>query len=229
MSYLKIHRFQKKEILNNLGLYLNRQSLTRILFMNDLYKKIIDVNGIIIEFGVRWGQNLSLFESIRGIYEPYNYNRKIVGFDTFQGFKSIGENDGDDDIIQNGSYSVTDNYEKYLENLLYYHENESPISHIKKFNLIKGDATIKLREYLDDNPQTIISLAYFDFDIYEPTKKCLEIIQPYLTKGSIIGFDELNFKTFQGETIALREVMGTKNTRIKRSKYSVQESYIEIE
>jgi len=60
--------------------------------------------------------------------------------------------------------------------VLYYHENESLIPHIKKFQLIKGDATVKLREYLDDNPQIIIALAYFDMDLYEPTKKCLETI-----------------------------------------------------
>lgn len=113
--------------------------------------------------------------------------------------------------------------------MLYYHENESPIPHIKKFQLIKGNATVKLREYLDDNPQTTIALAYFDMGLYEPTKKCLEMIQPYLTKGSILGFDELNYKTFQGETIALREVIGTNNAKIKRSKYSICESYIEIE
>lgn len=54
------------EMLSNLGLFLKRQDLSRILFMNELYKKILDVNGIIIEFGVRWGQNLALFETFRG-------------------------------------------------------------------------------------------------------------------------------------------------------------------
>jgi len=31
------------ELLNNLGLYLNRQTLSRILFMHDLYQKVIGV------------------------------------------------------------------------------------------------------------------------------------------------------------------------------------------
>ncbi|MEC1718876.1 hypothetical protein [Schinkia azotoformans] len=64
------------EILNNLGLFINRQNLSRILLMHELYKKIIDVNGVVMEFGVRWGQNLCLFEIFRAIYEPYNYTRK---------------------------------------------------------------------------------------------------------------------------------------------------------
>ncbi len=42
----------KNEILQNLGLFTNRQALSRVLFMHKLYKKIINVHGIIIEFGV---------------------------------------------------------------------------------------------------------------------------------------------------------------------------------
>lgn len=219
----------KNEVLQNLGLYINRQSLSRILFMNELYKKIVDVHGIVIEFGVRWGQNLALFESFRGMYEPFNYNRKIVGFDTFEGFKSLDKNDGKCEIISEGAYSVTENYEEYLEKILDYHESESPIPNVKKYELIKGDATKTIHEYLEKNPETIIAFAYFDFDIYKPTKECLEAIKSHLTKGSIIGFDELNYHNFPGETIAFKEVFGLDKYKIRRSNLSPLQSYIIIE
>ena len=45
----------KDEIMGNLGLYIDRKTLSRILFMHELYKKIIDVHGVAMEFGVRWG------------------------------------------------------------------------------------------------------------------------------------------------------------------------------
>ena len=106
---------------------------------------------------------------------------------------------------------------------------ESPISHIKKYQLIKGDATIEIGKFLKDNPETIIALAYFDLDIYEPTKICLEAIKEYLTKGSVIGFDELNLHDFPGETVALKEVFGLDRYRITRSPYSSNQSYIVIE
>ncbi|WBW95449.1 TylF/MycF/NovP-related O-methyltransferase [Oceanirhabdus sp. W0125-5] len=214
------------ELLQNLGLFMNRQLLSRVFFMNDLYKKIINVHGIVVEFGVRWGQNLALFESFRGIYEPYNYNRKIVGFDTFSGFPSVTEKDGD---LSVGDYGVSENYEEYLDKVLKYHESESPIPHIKKYELVKGDAIETLKKYLEDNPQTIIAFAYFDFDIYEPTKKCLEMIKPHLTKGSVIGFDELNVRDFAGETLALKEVFGLDKYSIKRSPLNPLQSYIVIE
>lgn len=71
------------EKLSHLGLFTRRQPMSRVMFMWEVYKKIIDVHGVIFEFGVRWGQDLALFESFRGMLEPFNYNRKIVGFDTF--------------------------------------------------------------------------------------------------------------------------------------------------
>ena len=197
--------------------------------MNELYKKIIEVHGIVIEFGVRWGQNLSLFESFRAIYEPYNFNRRIVGFDNFSGFTKTGPKDGSDPIVTKGAFGVTKDYEKYLENVLNYHEKENPYPHIKKYEIVKGDASKTIKQYLKNNPETIIALAYFDFDLYEPTKNCLMAIKPYLTKGSILAFDELNLHYFPGETIAFKEALGLDRYRIIRSPLNPYASYIVIE
>src|SRR5579883_1841847 len=69
------------EVLANLGLFIGRPALSRIFMLSELYRKILNVHGVVMEFGCRWGQNLALFHSFRGMWEPYNYNRKIVGFD----------------------------------------------------------------------------------------------------------------------------------------------------
>lgn len=219
----------KNELMSNLGLFIKRQDLSRIVFMHELYQKIIDIHGVIIEFGVRWGQNLALLESFRGMYEPFNLSRKIIGFDTFAGFVNVSEKDKNAISVKEGDYGVSENYEDYLDQVLAYHESESPIAHIKKYELRKGDGTIEIEKYLAENPETIIAFAYFDFDIYTPTKKCLEAIRPHLTKGSILAFDELNCHQFPGETLALREVFGLDRFRIRRSPISSFVSYIVIE
>jgi hypothetical protein len=217
------------EKLNNIALFQKRQELTKQLFFNEVYREVVKVHGVIMEFGVRWGQNLVTLSNLRGIYEPFNHSRKIIGFDTFGGFPSVHKKDGDHKIIKKGAFGVTDGYDKYLGNVLGCHETESPLSHIQKNFLIKGDATVELKKYLEKNPQTIIAFAYFDFDIYEPTKKCLELIRPYLTRGSILGFDELADPQFPGETVAVREVLGLSNVRIQRNKFSGIQSYLIIE
>ena len=78
------------------------------------------------------------------MYEPFNHNRKIIGFDTFEGFAGVSQRDGGDEIIAPGSYAVTSDYETYLSQILDYHESESPIAHIKKYELVKGDVCVTL-------------------------------------------------------------------------------------
>ena len=217
------------DILPNLGLFLNSKNLARILFMDHLYKKIVDTHGVVMEFGTRWGQNVALFSALRGIYEPFNRIRKIIGFDTFTGFPELTKEDNENcPAMHAGGLSCTDNYEDYLDKIMQCQEQDNPLNHIKKYELIKGDATKTLKQYLKDNPETIISLAYFDFDIYQPTKECLELVKPHLTKGSVLGFDELCDRDSPGETIALAEVFGLNNIKLERFRYSSRVSYFKI-
>jgi hypothetical protein len=127
-----------------------------------------------------------------------------------------------------GAYGVTRDYEMYLEAVLDYHEQESPLNHIRKHELVKGDASVTLEKYLSDHPETIIALAYFDFDLYEPTKKCLALIKDHLAKGSVVGFDELNSPSFPGETIAFKEEFGLSGYELKRSTFDPGPSFIII-
>lgn len=219
----------REELLSNLGLYMNRQTLSRIMFMHELYQRVIPVHGVVMEFGVRWGQNLSLFSAFRGMYEPYNHTRKLVGFDTFNGFPLISEKDGNSPILKVGAYSTSTGYESHLEKVMAYQESESPLSHIKKYELCKGDATHTLEQYLKDHPETIVALAYFDMDLYEPTKKCLEQLKPHLTKGSVLGFDELCNPDYPGETAALNDVFGIGRYAIQRSTLTSMPSFVVIE
>jgi len=217
------------EILPNLGLFLTSKALSRILFFYEIYKKIIHTHGIIIEFGVRWGQTLSIMSALRGIFEPFNRHRKIVGFDTFEGLKGISKNDGELSKCKDGSFSVTPGYEDYLDRILSMQEKLNPMSHLKRYELVKGDAVKTIPEYLKRHPETIISLAIFDFDIYAPTKAALEAIKPHLCKGSILVFDELCDDILPGETIALRETWGLNNVRLQRFPMTARISYLEVE
>lgn len=217
----------ERELMLNAGLFLTPQTLSRVLFMDFLYRQILDVQGVIVEFGCRWGQNLSLFTAMRGIYEPFNRLRRVVGFDTFQGFLSVAPEDGGN--LATGDYATTPGYEQFLRQVLDLQEKESPLSHICKYEVIKGDALKSVPDYLERNPQTIIALAYFDFDLYEPTRDCLRAIEPYLTKGSVIGFDEVNDHTTPGETVALREVFGLQRYAVKRYPFNARTSYLIVE
>ena len=217
------------EVLPNLGLFLTSKNLSRILFFYEIYRKIVNTHGIIVEFGVRWGQTLSIMSALRGILEPFNRHRKIVGFDTFGGFKGMSKEDGSLCQCQDGSFSVTPGYEDYLDKIMLMQEKLNPMSHLKRYELVKGDAVVTIPEYLKKHPETIISLAIFDFDIYAPTKAALEAVKPHLCKGSILVFDELCDDILPGETIALKETLGLNNVRVQRLPLTSRVSFLEIE
>ncbi|MFN8037804.1 MAG: hypothetical protein U0Q07_01215 [Acidimicrobiales bacterium] len=207
---------------------MNRQTLSRLVFLHEMYQRILHVHGIVMEFGVRWGRDLAAFANFRGMYEPFNYLRRIVGFDTFAGFATLDEADAMG-VAEVGDYGVTPGYEEYLRVLLEHQEADSPISHITKFELVKGDASDTIHDYLDRHPETIVALAYFDLDVYGPTKACLEAIRPRLTKGSVVGFDEACFAEFPGETIALMETFDLSQYRLHRNPVAPTPSYLVID
>lgn len=228
-EYFKSCPIPDEEIMKNLGLFISKTEFARTLYMWELYQKILNVHGVIMEFGVRWGQNLALYETFRGILEPFNCNRRIIGFDTFEGLKNVSSKDGSSDYAKEGHYAVGLQYQEYLESLLRLHEQEGPTGHVEKIQLIQGDASETIKSYLADHPETIIALAYFDFDIYEPTKNCLEAIKGHLTKGSVLAFDELNCDIFPGETVALKEVLGLDQYRIVHTPLSSNRAYLIVE
>jgi len=87
---------------------------------------------------------------------------------------------------------------------------------VKKFDLIKGDASITFKKWLQDNPAGIIAMAIFDMDIYQPTRDVLKLIVPRLTRGSLLVFDELNCRHWPGETLALMETIGLNKLALRR-------------
>jgi hypothetical protein len=194
--------------------FLKRQVLSRLLYQDLLYRKQLEVPGVICEFGVHWGATMTTLLNLRGIHEPFNHSRRIVGFDTFAGFPAVDEADGG--FSKAGDYATSEGYEAELESILALHESFSPISQLRKFELVKGDVAETLPRWLEQNPHAIVSMAVFDMDIYKPTRAALELVIPRLVKGSLLVFDELNCPHFPGETQAVSEVLGLNRLRLHR-------------
>lgn len=95
--------------------------------------------------------------------------------------------------------------------------------------MVKGDACRTVGQYLENNPEAVVSLAYFDFDIYEPTREVLELIKNRLTNGSVVCFDELNDPNCPGETRAVMEVLGLNSVRLKKWEYCTKPCWFVVE
>ena len=216
------------QLMLSLGLFMRSSVLAKVLFINELYEQIVNQPGVIIEFGTWWGQNIILFENFRAIYEPFNQSRRIIGFDTFTGYPKISDRDIEGDTIKEGGYKVSEDYKEYLEELIDYHEKNNVLGNIKKHQIVKGNVVETVPKYFNDNPETIVALAYFDMALYEPTKVAMETILPHVVPGTVIMLDEFNANEYPGETIAFKEVFKDIKYSLKRSKYITDRTLLTI-
>ncbi|PLX66988.1 MAG: dTDP-6-deoxy-L-hexose 3-O-methyltransferase [Denitrovibrio sp.] len=206
--------------------YASRQSIAKFFTKYEIFKKIVNINGSIVECGVLHGAGTLSWAKLSSIFEPVNHTRKIIGFDTFEGFVDIHDKDkkgGTSSHFKTGGLTGL-NYDDVQKGVEVYDLNR-PLNHIEKVELIKGDLCVTAPKYVEENPHLVVSLLYLDVDLYEPTLKALEVFYPRMPKGSIIVFDELNAKMFPGETRAVEEFLGFNNIKIERFPFDSYVSY----
>ena len=195
--------------------YVPKHSLMQFLSRYELYKLIETIPGDIIELGVCGGKGLFSFVQSVFINEPQYQWRNIIGFDTFAGFPSVHNNDNLNDapeLKQPGAFE--ENSYDELIHLKEIHQNFRFINTRDQIEIVKGDVMKTLPEYLAKNPGLIVSLLYCDLDLYEPTKLALQLLWSRIPIGGIVVFDEAIMRTWQGEAIALNEILGIGNVKM---------------
>jgi len=195
--------------------YARRQQLKRFLAFYEIFKHILPVKGSIVECGVYRGFGLMSWAKLSTILEPENLTRRVYGFDTFDGFPSIHSNDqGDFQPIASGDLCA-DSYDELLE-LVRLYDSDRFLGHIPKVEIIRGDITRTVPEFIQAHPHLCVSLLFLDCDLYEPTKTAVEHFVPRMPKGAIIAFDELDNPIWPGETMALLETLGIRRLELRR-------------
>lgn len=209
-------------------LYVPRQEMAAFLAKYELFKRILNVQGSVVECGVAYGSGLMAFALFSSIFEPVNHTRKIIGFDTFAGFPGLSDKDkeGKDPNAKAGGMNI-DSFEELKKCIRLFDQNRF-IGHIPKVELIKGDIAKTAPKYIKDNSHLVVALLYLDLDIYEPTKLAIKTFLPRMPKGAIIVFDELNHPDWPGETLAVLEELGINNLKIERFPFDSVRSFAVI-
>lgn len=218
------------EKLENFSKYVPRQNLARFLARYEIFKQIKDVQGSIVECGVLFGGGLMSFAQLSAILEPYNFQRRIIGFDSFEGFPEISEEDtqGLSDRksahLKKGGFAAPCAYEDLMQSIAVFDRNRF-LNHFPKVQVVKGDFAVTSADFLRDHPHLVVSCLYLDFDIYAPTRIALERFYARMPKGGIVVFDELNEEAFPGETSAVMEVLNLNELRVRRFEFEPRISY----
>jgi hypothetical protein len=217
--------------LENFTKYVTRESLTKFLVRSDVFRQQLEVHGSVVELGVARGISLMTWAHLSAIYEPTNYNRRIIGFDTFTGFPAIHEKDaqGTSWFLREGGFEVEQDMQADIEHAVEILDTSRFLGHIPKVELVAGDIMETVPKYIEEHPELVVSLLHLDADLYAPTKLALEQIVPRMPKGAIILFDELNMKEFPGETVATIEALGLHTLRLRRFPHATCMSYAVIE
>ena len=154
----------------------------------------------------------------------------VYGFDSFEGFPEISEEDTQglkerkSAHLKQGGFAAPCAYEDIMQSIAVFDRNRF-LNHFPKVQVIKGDFAVTSADFLRDHPHLLISCLYLDFDIYAPTRIALERFYPRIPKGGIVVFDELNEEAFPGETTAVMEVLNLNELRVRRFEFEPRISY----
>ena len=154
---------------NEFYLNVKPKRLSKFITRLDLYRRIMNLRGEVVECGIFKAVSFMQFVKIRSILEN-DFSRKIIGLDTFGTFPNA-KNEGDKKVLKkfvseagNKSISIGDLKKKLL------HLNLEG-----NIELVKGDIQHTAKLYLEKNPGLRIALLHIDVDLYEPTKCSLEM------------------------------------------------------
>jgi hypothetical protein len=217
------------EKMQNFTKYVPVQDMRRFAGRFELFKRVLDVHGSIVECGVLYGGGLMTWALLSEVFEPFNHLRTIVGFDTFAGFTGVSAQDrtGAAEQGRAGGLAI-DTYDDLREAIALYDRNRV-LRHIEKVRLVRGDVAHTAPAYLEAHPHTVIGLLWLDFDTYEPTLAALRAFLPRMPRGAIVAFDELNHEMWPGETVAVAEAIGIPRLRLQRFPWAGTLSFAVLE
>lgn len=215
------------ERFTNFPLWAPRQNVARFLAQWEIYRHVVEVHGSIVECGVAFGGGAMAWAHFASILEPVNHTRRVIAFDTFSGFPGMSAQDdkAESGLAYAGGMAAPVDAE--IAALAELHDTNRAVGHIPRVELVKGDACETIPAYVQANPHLIVALLVLDFDIYAPTATALQTLVPYMPKGAVIAFDELNCKDWPGETQAALELIPT--MRLRRFPWCSTLSYAVLE
>lgn len=195
--------------------YARRKSITRFITLYELFKLALPIKGSIIEAGVFRGFGLMTWAHLSAVTEPANLTRRIYGFDSFEGFPSVANQDANSHRSASAGELKAQSHEELLK-LIEIYDKDRFLGHVDKVHLIKGDLVETIPPFIETHQHLTVSLLFLDVDLYEPTKVALQHFVPRMPKGAILAFDELDNPIWPGETRALLDTIGISKLELRR-------------
>lgn len=209
--------------------YMTRQHLAKLLCYSEVFRATSGVSGSILECGVYFGNGLLTWAKLSAALEPYNYNCKVIGFDTFAGNTQPTEEDAT--LLtglhnRKGGYSTHDMIQADLHDAINVFDSDRPLNRFQKLELVQGDLSTTSRYYVDTHPELLVRILSLSVNLYEPTREALKAFMPRIPKGGAIVLFTLNNALYPGATTALLHSIELQNVRVITPPYYPNFNYI---
>jgi len=204
--------------------YIRRKTVTRFLTLYELFKLALPVKGSVVECGVFRGFGLMTWAHLSAVLEPANLTRRIYGFDSFEGFPSVSDRDGNVRQTAAPGELKADSAEE-LSRLIEIYDQDRFLGHIDKVHLVKGNLVETVPRFVEENPHVVVSLLFLDVDLYEPTKTAIDHFLPRMPKGSVIALDQLDNPIWPGEARAVLDTVGIRTLELQRFEWDPYVAY----
>ncbi len=201
------------DVLKAFPVYARRIHLKRFLAHYELFRMVVDLPGDIVELGVFHGVSLMSWANFLEIRCMGDRQRKVWGFDSFEGLSSLDDKDGAPDKRVGkveGGYRTVDYPIKHAIKIF---DKDRFIPHKPRVELVSGDICETVPQWVKDNPGVRISLLHFDCDLYRPTLTALKALWPLVVSGGVVAFDEYAIAPWEGESKAVDEFFETVQLR----------------
>ena len=152
----------------------------RLLSRVQLYNRVHDLNGAIIEAGVGGGTGIATFALLENSKKS---KRKIWGFDSFSGFPP-GTDEDSLEFLKLGKPEYKEFSEVFVMDVL--RSINLSDETLKNIRLCKGYFPQSFIQY-DLGPVALLNL---DVDLYQSTKDVLDYFWPYVEATGIVILDE---------------------------------------
>lgn len=211
----------QREVVENFILFLRRVNFAKYLSHIEIFKHVIDIPGSIVECGVFKGMSFLTFIKLVEIFCPGDTLKRVIGFDTFQGFVNLSINDGPPNLQRGkvvGGWSAGD-FLPALEKAIEITQRDSMIPRFRRVELVKGDVRKTIPEYVKKNPGLRVALLHLDMDVYEPTLVALKHLYPLVVAGGVVLLDEYAMDGFPGESAAFDEYFEGRRPVLRKFPY----------
>ncbi|MCR9254922.1 MAG: hypothetical protein NXI16_02370 [Alphaproteobacteria bacterium] len=219
IKFVEKHASIPDVLLYNFPRVTRTQEITKLFTLLDLYKKIENVHGCIIEIGVLDAFNIIALGHISEIFEHRNYTRKIYGFENFAGYVNR---------VEGVDLYPEKECKPYSRDLVYesvdLFNRSITFNQMKKVEIVEGNVEDTIGPFLEENPHIVCAMLVLHISLYKPELAALKALWPRMPKGAVVMMGSLGWDSSAAHQV-LQDTLGIGNIRLERLNYTTKLSY----